>query len=429
MYLKLFKYSLNNIGTNTFQGLMRLVTKEDDTKSGKRIRVFEDDLRMIGLILRKFTDRQITFPNKEKLLEELKELLIHSRNMKMFLLAPHALFFLSELINFDYSVLNKEDGYTPRSETNIKTLVPEILRNFIEYALYHEDHVFDLISVLEIKNYTFTSDGIQREPSSFASLGNNFSKMLKNIEYILKRMRERLSQKPKTIASIPELDETKRESRTNTVISKDNTKEELTKKLMITVPVLVYYYEYILSRVGKNFEQDEEKICEFTRQLFDFLHKVQFLHLDAPVIKPAPFELSASSFLKRFESNCHRNGGILLSVMTILSTVLRHCKIKNNKLSMLNCCWRILCIERPERRADSMLSAASPSQASSSESCSLDKTMKETNARYSAYNMKQILGVPMMEYPSYEKHDNLLMGRVSLPSSYLYITQDFRATQ
>lgn len=415
MFLKLFKISLNNIGQHAFQGLLRVIIKKpDDLTKGKKKKLFEEDSKMIGLILHKFTSKQISLSNKVVFLLELRSLLREASNMRAFLIAPHSLNFINELINLDYSALRLEEGYNKAIEQDMGVSIHKILRRFITHTLSSKDCIFYLISLFEYTNYSKQDGTVKENISTTQGPAKNFFKMMTEIEYVLNTFKRDLVNAPnKTNSSKNEGRQGKEESKSEGRSTNESALSELRSSLMENIPILVSYFEYVLSKV-KNFEQDETNIIQFTLNLFDFVHRLKLLFIIYPLIKRAPFDLNSNSLLKRYENVCYRNGGVLMSMIAILFTVLRRAKSKENKLIILQNYSHILFLNKPELFA-SQPRKASLSVKQLSDVVNLQTTDQNLNSHIKAVNSqptKNTAVISLIDYGTFDKSEEIITSRV-----------------
>ena len=404
LFLKLFNNCLKLNSIQTFKALLRLmIVNYDESRANKTTGQLDEDPRIIGLFLRKFTSKHISYQNKERFLQELRYLMHSDSNIQVLLDAHHILHFLNELINIDYQALHSEEGFTLNAEKDIVMLIQKILRKFINFALYTEQRIFKLLTLFELNNTT------TKDSASSTLFASNFFKLMRTIEEVLTATKKRIFESPQTGSARFEETKTDLKHQARDVNSK--------QAMMGNIAMLVFYYEYIISKLGKNIEQDEVKICQFTLRLFDFTSKLNMLHFDGPNLKSAPFELQPSSYIKRFEGICFRNGGILLSMMTIICTVLKHIKMKDHKLSLLNCCWLLLTLDKSQRKETitNLMPPPHGKQASSKNTASSTHALKQlittSNTMYSS-TISKFGATGLIEYAPNNKGEELLLARV-----------------
>ena len=165
---------------------------------------------MIGLVLHKFTSRKISFINKEKLLTEVRILLRDRHNMNIFLSAPHSPYFLNELINMNYYAMREEEGFNRTSEQSINFLIQKILRKFVEFTIYSDNQIFNLLCLFEFENYTSGTEGAAKDISNELTCTRNFLKLISSVEFVLGEIKNNYLNKPKTPLfdeSLPNIEE------------------------------------------------------------------------------------------------------------------------------------------------------------------------------------------------------------------------------
>lgn len=414
-YLKLYNHCLKEIEPMTFNALMETILQVRQTEKQEKNFLLRKDSRTIGLVFEKFINRQINLGDRKKFLNELYTVLRSPFNLKIFFTVPNYLNLLHDLLNLDPNDEN--------SDSDIRATVQKILRKFIYHILFlaEQNRVFDLIALIEFDTYLNSRsnkpseqaprrediimiDNEQKMPS------NNFFKLLKPIEFTLKEYKEQALKKHWQ-------EESKNESAT--LLDKSTEVTSSSKKPIIAnVTLFVYYYEHFLQKLGRNIEQEEVQILQFTNVLFEFLHFTQILHVTHPPMKPV-LELNSTNLFKRFEGICHRNGGPLISMLTILFTVLKYSKILNEKIGLLKCCSIILGLNRgrkntEELQADSPIKRKGTSKEISLAYNPLRELIADSAKLYPVQEIKKDLSVSLFDPPNADRLPDLLLQKVNL---------------
>ena len=393
----------------TFRALIRTIIQVKKNDKLEKIPVFRKDYKAIGLVFEKFMKRQINLPERKSFLKELHAVLGYRYSLKIFVAVPNYLHLLHDLLNLD------PNG--DASDGDVRAMVQKILRKFISFALFEDDQqrVFDLIALIEFNSYSIPSPLKQMEllskkdevmnDSDLKPFSHNFFKLIKPIEFTLKEYRDRNHKKHN-------YEETKinTESITDKKMENYNTK----KSIVPNICQFVFYIEHFLLKAGKNIEQEEVQIVQFTSVLFDFLYDTQILHLISPSMKPIPTEIYPNAIAKRFEGLCHRNGGPLISMLTIIFTVLQNSNIIPEKILLIRCCSIIFGLYRHNRNSEAYSSKSAKERLKDSGSSSnpLKDLLVNAAKCHPGSEIKKDMNMPLVEAANAEKLPDILTQKV-----------------
>lgn len=408
-YLKLYNYCLNEMEPLTYRAFIRTVVQVRKNERLEKIPVLRKDPKAIGLVFEKFMRRQINFSERKSFLKELYVVLGYRYSMKIFVTVPNYLHLLHDLLNLD------PNG--DASDGDVRATVQKILRKFINFALFEDDQqrVFDLIALIEFSSYSnsiplrATEQISKRTENLFESdqktVSQNFFKLLKPIEFTMKEYREKSQKKL--------LEESKMNSEimTEKKLESYNTK----KSIVPNICQFVYYLEYFLLKIGATIEQDEVQIVQFISNLFDFLYETQILHLIYPPMKSIPSEINSNVLMKKYESVCHRNGGPLISMLTIIFTVLRNAKIIPEKVGLLKCCAVLLGLQKNDRTSDPNVSrhgSGMKDKPKDGPPHPLKELMISAIKRYPGSEVKKDMSTSLVDSANADKLPDLLVQKV-----------------
>ena len=408
-YLKLYNYCLENIEPLTYRALVQTILQTKLNDRQEKVPVLRRDVRMIGLFFEKFIKRQINAPQRKMFLKELYASIRYHYSMKILLCVPNYLNLLNDFLNLDPN----EDG----ADGEVRTIIQKILRRFIIYTLFDEEQrVSSLIALMEFDSFpkqgksAFESNlkKISGGPEPQSQLSNqNFFKLLKPIEVTFRDQKEFI------IKSWQQQEENK--SDYELITNKTVEAMQARKTIFLNVSQFVYYYEYFLIKSGKAIEQEESQICQFTSTLVDFLHSTLLLYVVYPPVKQPPSELSSNNLGKRFENLCYRNGGLFISTLTIIFTILHNTKIVTEKIGLLKNVSTILGLNKRRSSPETTQNKTSPSPVYSSKSDIGQNPLKElfieAAKKYPSNELKQYLITPLLESPNADKLPDLLLQK------------------
>ena len=411
-YLKLYNHCLNEIEPLTYKALSRTIIQVRKNEKLEKILVLRKDLKTIGLVFEKFIKRQFDFPERKTFLRELYSVLRNQYSIKIFIQVPNYLHLLNDLLNLD------PNG--DASDGDVRATIQKILRKFITFTLLEDDQqrVSDLINLIEFNSLVSTSSQKQIEqvskkeedamdPETKLS-SHNFFKLLKPIEFTLKEYKERFQKNDRLEESKSRID-SPNEKATNS----------FKKSIIPNILQFMSYFEHFLLKIGKVIEQEEVQIAQFTSGLFDFLHVTQILYLTLPAMKQIPLEIYANILVKKFESICYRNGGPIISMLTILFTVLKNSKIPTEKTGLLKCCGHILGFNYSSRGSEAFnfkagveIKTELKKEANNSANA-FKNSLASASRNHSSSEVKKYMSLSLVDPTNADKLPDLLLQKVT----------------
>ena len=368
---------------------------------------------MIGLVLTKFIKKQFSFKARVDLMTKLQYMLKITINIKYFLDVPNYLHFLHELININETQVTLEEGYTPDVLREIAHAKLHIMRAFTYYTLFLEDRAKDLLALFEFDAYlkpVGTSDQGKTVDSYSTTAGMNFFHALPHLEHVLNKIRTQLN---------------KAKAEDNQSDVEDKLLKEK-KNFLSNISQFLTFYENFVNNQDR-FEQEhlQLKISKFTCLLFDVLYTTNLLYIVSPSVKYAPNELNSVMLARKYDGVCHRNGGLFLSMLTILFAVLKHITISSEKITILKCLWQLLSL-RPSRKGSEgafMLPRLTPVKATSEQVTgsrdtptggTLESQFTIAYKRYKNIDIRQQLTPTIVDYSIQDKSSDILLQKVNV---------------
>ena len=378
--------------------MARTIFYPKKTEKNDKYLILKKSPNIIGLIIHKFIKKQINIDERKLFVKELYVCLRNQHCMKIFTMVPNYLHLLHNLLNPDPN----SEGADPE----IKAVVQKLLKRFINYTLFEEEQcVFSLISLLEFETYMNSekSSGLAIKkddtPPAKQLAASNFLKLFKPIENVLNDCKEQLMKQE--------------ERKSGDELDKQPESAQLKKILLTNIPQFVFYYEYFITKFNKAIPSEESNIYSFTTTLFEFLFSTQMLHLVYPPIKQLPAELNANSLLKKYENTCYRNGGVLISMLSIIFIVLRFTKMAKEKIELLACCNDIFGLGK--RRSGSQIGRSKTGQFQTTSKTTIEnptvglkELLTDAAKKYPPIEIKQYMNSPLIETTNAEKLPDLL---------------------